>query len=86
MTKTIHYAPDSEQPVLNGRGFDIRRIYKVELIIGGVERELWVVACFLNDAYKVFEGVFGLPAPEVIAITSTEYATEFPLSPTNQQL
>jgi hypothetical protein len=65
------FALDSKHPVLNGRGKDIRRIYKVKLVNDGVEHTIGIVACFLNDAYKVFENVYGKPAPEVIEISST---------------
>jgi hypothetical protein len=69
-TEKLYYALDSKEPVLNGRGKDIRRIYRVKYEIGGVEKEVNIVGCFILDAYKVFEEIFAMPYPQVTEISS----------------
>jgi hypothetical protein len=69
----LHYALDAKQPVLNGRGREIRRVYTVKLSIGGVERMIGIVACCLGDAYTVFENVYGKPEPEILEISSIAF-------------
>lgn len=70
----MYYALDSKEPVLNGRGRDIRRIYHVVYTVGGVENTISMVASCLMGAYTVFENVLGKPSPEIIKIWSTEMA------------
>jgi hypothetical protein len=69
----IFWALDSKQPVLNGRGKDIRRIYKIVHLIGGVEHTMEIVASCIADAYHVYDSVMSEPAPEIISICSVEF-------------
>lgn len=58
---------------INSRGRDIRREYFFTYEIGGIEITDSFVACYLNDAYELFEKKLGKPEPQIIAVWSKPF-------------